>query len=131
MTHAADQISRMAVAHVAAWTRNRAEDTALMFAPDASISVNGGEPHSGHAEIIANAQALMDQFTGLVVRCRETRVAGSRAVLVWTLEGLHTQSGNYVILPGWQEWELNGDLKVHRSRAFYDVADFERQIASV
>tara|TARA_R110002110_G_scaffold40156_10_gene128705 strand:+ start:2088 stop:2453 length:366 start_codon:yes stop_codon:yes gene_type:complete len=121
----------MAMEHAAAWNAGDADKIAGLFAKNGSITVNGGEPHVGRAEIGGNALELLATFPGLVVRCHETRHAGDRAVFIWTLEGNHAKTGNFVSLPGWHEWELDGDMRVKHCRGFFDVGDFERQIAGV
>ncbi len=45
-----------------------------------------------------------------------------------TLEGRHAETENEVSLPGWREWELDDEMKVTRSRGYYDADDFARQI---
>jgi uncharacterized protein (TIGR02246 family) len=129
MTEKARQVERMATEHAAAWTEGAADKIAELFSEYGTITVNGGEAHVGRAEIADNARGLLATFPGLVVRCHETRHAGDRAVFIWTLEGHHVETGNFVSLPGWHEWELDRDMKVNRCQGFFDAKDFERQIA--
>ena len=129
MTEHASQIEKMAAEHCAAWTAGDAARTADLFAEDGTLSVNGGPPHTGRAELIESARALMESFPGVRVSVTETRCAGDRAVFLWVLEGVHAETGNTVTLPGWHEWELDGDLKVARCRGFYDAEDLARQVA--
>ena len=129
MTEAAKQVARMAADHATAWNAHDGPATALLFAEDGEISVNGGPAHSGRADIAENAVALMATFPDLTVTCHLTRHAGNRAVFLWTLEGRHAETGNFVSLPGWHEWELDADMLVRRCRGFYDAESLERQIA--
>lgn len=128
-THKARRVEKMAMDHAAAWSEGDADRIAALFAKNGTITVNGGEPHVGRAEISENAKELLATFPGLVVHCHETRHAGDRAVFVWTLEGNHAATGNFVSLPGWHEWELDDDMQVKRCRGFFDGGDFERQVA--
>ena len=130
MTGMADKVAALAKAHSAAWTAGDLEETLALFASDAESSVNGADPHRGHDAIRQGAAALMADFSGLTVTCNETRSAGSRAVFLWTLTGTHKESGRDATLPGWHEWELNGDDTVQRCRGFYDAADLRKQIGA-
>jgi len=128
-THRASRVEKMAMDHAAAWSEGAADKIAELFSENGTITVNGGEPHTGRAEISENAKELLATFPGLVVHCHETRHAADRAVFIWTLEGNHAETGNFVSLPGWHEWELDDDMQVIRCRGFFDPADFARQIA--
>jgi uncharacterized protein (TIGR02246 family) len=127
-TEKAQRVEQMAMEHAAAWSEGAPDKIAGLFAENGTITVNGGEPHFGRAEISKNAKELLATFPGLVVHCRETRHAGYRDVFVWTLEGIHAETGNFVSLPGWHEWELDDDMHVKRCQGFFDAGDFERQI---
>ena len=35
------------------------------------------------------------------------------------------------VFSGWEEWDLNDDLKVTKSLGWYDAEDYERQVAVV
>lgn len=100
MTEDANQVKRMANEHAAAWNEGEPDKIVELFSEDGAITVNGGEKHVGREEIAENAKGLLATFHGLVVRCHETRHAGDRAVFIWTLEGRHADTGNFVSLPG-------------------------------
>lgn len=127
-TARARQVESMAKKHAAAWNEGAADKIAELFAENGTITVNGGEPHVGRAKISENAKELLADFPGLVVHCHETRHAGDRAVFIWTLEGNHAETGNFVSLPGWHEWELDDNMQVKRCKGFFDAAELERQI---
>ena len=127
-TERARQVESMAKEHAAAWNEGAADKIAELFAENGTITVNGGEPHVGRAKISENAKELLATFPGLVVHCRETRHAGDRAVFIWTLEGNHAETGNFVSLPGWHEWDLDDKMQVKCCKGFFDAAELERQI---
>ncbi|SLN24651.1 SnoaL-like domain protein [Roseovarius litorisediminis] len=129
MTEKADIVADLAARHAAAWSAHDAEASALLFSEDGSITVNSTTTHRGHAEIVESAKALMATFPDLKVICNTTRHAGDRAVFLWTLEGHHADTGHFVSLPGWHEWKLDSDMKVHICRGFYDAEVLARQIA--
>ena len=127
-TQRAQKIEKMAVEHAIAWSEGASDKIAELFAEMGTISVNGGAPHVGRAAIRENAKELLATFPGLVVHCCGTRHAGDKAVFIWTLEGNHAETGNFVSLPGWHEWELDDDMHVKRCKGFFDAGDLERQI---
>ena len=69
------------------------------------------------------------EFPDLLVHCDEVRTAGDHAIFVWTLEGHHSKTRNYVKVGGWEEWELDKNFKVKSSLGWFDAAEYERQIA--
>ena len=46
----------------------------------------------------------------------------------WVLEGKHAGTGNRVRVPGWEEWDLDDNLKVRKSLGWFDAVEYERQI---
>jgi hypothetical protein len=50
-------------------------------------------------------------------------------VYAWTFEGHHGETGKLVRFSGWEEWDLDDDLKVTKSLGWYDVEDYNRQVA--
>lgn len=127
-TQRARRVEAMAKEHAGAWSEASPSRIAALFSETGTITVNDGETHRGRTEISENAKGLLATFPGLVVHCHETRHAADRAVFVWTLEGNHAETGNFVTLPGWHEWELDDDMLVKRCRGFFDAGDLERQI---
>ncbi len=75
------------------------------------------------------AKGYYSEFQDLVPRLDEIRTAGNNAVFVWTLEGTHSETGNYVTVGGWEEWMLSDDLLVRESLGRYDAVEYDRQIA--
>ena len=68
-------------------------------------------------------------FPDLVVRMDDVRKAGDNAIFVWTLEGTHSETGNFVKVGGWEEWLLSEDLLVRASLGRYDAVEYDRQVA--
>lgn len=68
-------------------------------------------------------------FPDLIVQCDDFRVAGPHALFVWTLAGHHAETKRRVTVCGWEEWDLDRSGKVISSRGWFDVADYENQIA--
>jgi len=64
----------------------------------------------------------------LLLACDEVRVAGDHIAFFWTFTGTHAATGNPLRVVGWEEWDLDADLKVTGSRGWYDADDYARQI---
>jgi uncharacterized protein (TIGR02246 family) len=112
-----------------AWTSHVPDAVASFYEPDGRITINGGEPSVGRSAVAEMAKAFYAAFPDLIVRMDDARKAGDNAVFVWTLEGTHSESGNFVKVGGWEEWLLSGDLLVRESFGRYDAVEYERQVA--
>jgi uncharacterized protein (TIGR02246 family) len=112
-----------------AWTSHAADAVASFYESDGRITINGGEPLVGRSAIADMAKGFYTAFPDLVVRMDDVRRAGDHAIFVWTLEGTHAETDNFVQVGGWEEWLLSGDLLVRESLGRYDVAEYERQVA--
>jgi len=70
----------------------------------------------------------MADFPDLTLICDTVLAADRHMVYAWTFEGRHRETGNQVRFSGWEEWDLDDELKVVKSLGWYDAADYERQI---
>lgn len=124
--HTARQIAED---HCAAWTSRDAKKVAIRYAATTSFGMNGDEPMTTRAEIADMAAGFMADFPDLALTCDTVLAADHHMVYAWTFEGHYNATGKLVRFSGWEEWDLDDDLKVVRSLGWYDVADFERQIS--
>ena len=113
----------------AAWSSKSAAAVASFYSADGQIIINGGEPMSGHKAIAEMAAGFYAAFPDLIVRCDDFRVAGKHALFLWTLEGHHAETKNFVKVGGWEEWDLDDPSKVKASLGWFDTVDYEDQIA--
>jgi nuclear transport factor 2 (NTF2) superfamily protein len=120
---------RIAREHCAAWTSRRPDDAAVRYSSVTSFSMNGGEPMTARSEIAEMAAGFMSDFPDLILTCDTVLAADHHMTYAWTFEGRHKSTGNLVKFSGWEEWDLDSDLKVSKSLGWYDVADYERQVA--
>ena len=44
------------------------------------------------------------------------------------LEGKHAETGHNVRVPGWEEWDLDENLKIRKSLGWFDAEEYDRQI---
>ncbi len=129
MTPDLETARSIAQKHCAAWTARKADEVAARYAETTSFGMNGGDPMTTRAEIAEMAAGFMADFPDLVLVCDHVFVADHHMIYAWTFEGHHAGSGNPVKFSGWEEWDLNDQLQVTKSLGWYDVEDYERQVA--
>jgi len=129
MTLNPEDLKQMAASYSKAWSSGSPEAVASHYAPDGQISINRGDPIKGREAIAEMAAGFYAEFPDLVVHCDDVCTAGDHAIFVWTLEGHHGETKNHVKVGGWEEWELDENLKVKSSLGWFDAVEYERQIA--
>ncbi len=123
-----DTVQILATEYATAWSSGDPAAVAEFYAPDGQISINRGEALVGRQAITEMAAGFHAEFPDLEIRCDLMRCAGQHAVFVWTLEGHHAQTKNHVVVGGWEEWDLDSDLKVSKSLGWFDEQEYQRQI---
>ncbi len=124
-----DTARMLAENHCAAWTSLSPDAVADRYSATTSFAMNGGEPMVTRKQIAEMASGFMADFPNLVLTCDTVLVADHHMVYAWTFEGRYHQTGKLVRFSGWEEWDLDDDLKVTRSLGWYDTEDYERQVA--
>ncbi len=124
-----ENVGNMAQEYAKAWSSHSPEAVASFYEEDGKIIINKGDPIVGRVAIAEMVQGFYNEFPDLVVPLDDIRLAGSRAIFVWTLEGTHSETGNYVKVGGWEEWTLSDDTRVSESLGWFDAADYDRQVA--
>jgi uncharacterized protein (TIGR02246 family) len=122
-------VARLAQDYTAAWNSKSPEAVASFFAADGEIVINRGEPWTGRARVAEMAAGFFADVPDMSLACDEVRVSGSHAVYVWTFTGHDAQTGNSLTVRGWEEWDLDDDLKIRSSRGWYDADDYAAQVA--
>lgn len=118
--------------YTAAWCSHNAASVAAFFAPDSSLTINGGTPSVGRAAITAAAQSFMTDFPDLRVTMNSVSVEGELSIYRWTLDGHNTGPGGngaHVRISGFEEWRIGDDGLIARSLGHFDTADYQRQIS--
>ncbi len=75
--------------------------------------------------------AFLVDFPDLVLHMDDLRFGGNQAIYLWTLEGTNSGpggTGNFVRIPGWQNWRLSDDLQILEANGVLDAAEYELQI---
>ena len=122
-----EKVSQMAAAYTAAWNSGSPDAVASFYAPDGQISINRGQPWVGHKGIADMAAGFFADVPDLRLVCDGARCAGDHVAYLWTFTGTHAATKRPLRVVGWEEWDLDADLKVVASRGWYDAADYERQ----
>ncbi len=129
MAHAIDPkaVVQRARDYTAAWNSGDPEAVASFYAADGWIVINRGAPWRGRAGIVAMAAGFFADVPDLSLVCDMVRTAGPHVVYAWTFSGHHAASGNALTVKGWEEWDLDPDLRVRTSLGWYDALDYARQ----
>ena len=107
-----------------------ADSVASFYAPEGEIVINRGEPWTGRSRVRDMAAGFYADVPDLTLTCDDVRCSGNHVVYVWTFTGHDATTGNPLTIRGWEEWELDEDLKVASSRGWFDADDYARQAGS-
>lgn len=118
----------LATRYVDAWNSKVPENVAACHASSSQISINRGEPSVGHAALTAMAAGFHADVPDLVLQNNGIRSAGNHVVFMWTFTGHDAQTGNPLNVPGWEEWELDDNMKVTSSLGWFDADNYQRQV---
>lgn len=122
------EVERIAADYTAAWNSKSADAVASFYAPEGEIIINRGEPWTGRSRVRDMAAGFYADVPDLSLTCDDVRCSGSHVIFVWTFTGHDATTGNPLNVRGWEEWELDDDLKIVASRGWFDAADYARQI---
>lgn len=123
------KVTEMAQAYTAAWNSGSPQAVAAFYAQDGQIVINRGEPWVGRKGIAEMAAGFYADVPDLSLVCDNVRCAGNHVAYFWTFTGTHSGTKNPLRVVGWEEWDLDADLKVKASRGWYDADDYGRQTA--
>ena len=118
--------------YTAAWCSHDPTMVAAFFAEHGSLVVNGQEPAVGRSAIADIARGFYEAFPDTVLVMDLARLAGDRAVYLWTYKGTNTGpggTGHAVSFNGWEQWTLGDDGLIAVSDGRFDTAEYERQLA--
>ena len=129
MTVNPEDIRQMAARYAETWSSGSPEAVAAFYEPDGRIAINREEALVGRAAITEMAQGFYDEFPDLVVHLDDISTAGENAIFLWSLEGTHSETGNFVKVGGWKEWTVSDNCLVAESLDHYDAEEYDRQVA--
>ena len=122
-----EAVRRLASAYTAAWNSGLPEAVAAFYAEEGQIVINRGNPWIGRKGIVDMAGGFFADVPDLELVCDDVRCAGNHVAYFWTFTGTHASTKNRLRVVGWEEWDLDADLKVAASRGWYDADDYARQ----
>ena len=131
MTLDSDQLRDFARRYTDAWCSQDPSRVAEHYAPDGSLTINGGQPAVGPAAVTESARSFMTAFPDMRVLMDDVVVHQSGAVYHWTLVGTNSGpggTGNSVRIKGFEEWTMGVDGRIAESQGHYDQAEYDRQI---
>ena len=128
MSFSQESLEKLAKHYTEAWNSKVPENVANCHVSTSQIIINQGEPSAGHEGLTAMAAGFHADVPDLVLTCDGIRSAGSHVVYLWTFTGHHAETGNPLNVTGWEEWELDEDMKITSSLGWFDGDDYQRQV---
>jgi uncharacterized protein (TIGR02246 family) len=125
------RLYEFAADYTAAWCSQDAASVAAFFAPDGSLTINGGVPSVGRIAITDAAQSFMTAFPDLRVVMDQLIVKEGRVEYHWTLTGKNTAPGgtnNPVRISGFECWQIDPEGLIASSQGYFDADDYGRQL---
>jgi predicted ester cyclase len=126
------RLQDLAERYTAAWCSQAPAKVAEFFAIDGSLTINGGRPAVGRAEIGEAARSFMTAFPDLRVTMDRLVPDGESVEYHWTLTGTNTGpggSGRAVRISGFESWRFAEDGLIAESLGSFDSNDYARQIS--
>ena len=121
----------LAAKYTDAWNSKVPENVAGFHVSSSQISINRGEPSVGHDGLTAMAAGFHADVPDLVLQNDGIRGAGSHVVYMWTFTGHDAQTGNPLRISGWEEWDLDENMKITSALGWFDGDDYQRQVDGI
>ena len=125
------EITRFAEHYATAWCSEDPAQVAAHFAPEGSLTINGGTPSSGRAAIEEAAQSFMTAIPDIQVMFDHLVLKDEGVEFHWTFTGTNTGpggTGNRVRVSGLEDWKLDADGLILESQGQFDAAEYARQL---
>lgn len=121
------KIAQIAQGYTEAWNSKSADAVASFYAEDGEIIINRGDPRSGRDRVRDMAAGFYRDVPDLSLVCDDVRVSENHVLFLWTFTGHDATTGRPLKIHGWEEWDLNSDLKVKSSRGWFDANAYAQQ----
>jgi uncharacterized protein (TIGR02246 family) len=131
MTLDREQLRDFARRYTEAWCSQDPAKVADHYAPEGSLTINGGEPAKGRAALTEVARSFMTAFPDMQVLMDDALVRDGDVEYHWTLIGTNSGpggTGNNVRISGFEEWTIGDDGLIAESQGHYDQAEYDRQL---
>lgn len=116
--------------YTTAWCSQGPARVAAFFAPEGSLTINGGEPAVGRAAITRVAADFMTAFPDMKVIMDALEPVGGRTLYRWTLLGTNSGpggTGNRVRISGYEAWRIGDDGLIAESLGHFAADGYARQ----
>ena len=127
----ADQLHELARRYAEAWCSQDPARVAGHYAPEGSLTINGGTPSVGRAAIAETARSFMVAFPDLRVLMDDLVLRDGGGEYHWTLVGTNAGpggTGKRVRVSGFEEWTIGADALLAESQGHYDQVEYDRQV---
>jgi predicted ester cyclase len=131
MTPDPDRLLDFARRYTAAWCSQDPASVAGHFAPEGSLTINGGTPAVGRAAITEAARSFMAALPDMEVLMDDLVVRDNGVEYRWTFTGTNSGpggTGKRVRISGFEEWTIDDDGLIAESQGHYDQAEYDRQL---
>lgn len=125
------KIVQIAQDYTKAWNSKSADLVASFYAEDGEIVINRGDPWSGRDRVREMAAGFYRDVPDLSLVCDDVRVSENHVLFLWTFTGHDATTQRPLKIHGWEEWDLNTELKVHSSRGWFDAKSYAQQTGAV
>jgi len=126
-----DHLLDFARRYTEAWCSQDPASVAEHYAPEGSLTINGGTPSVGRAAITEAARSFMIAFPDMRLLMDDLVVQDGGSEFHWTLIGTNTGpggTGNGVRFSGFEEWTIGDDGLIAESQGHFDQAEYDRQL---
>ena len=132
MTVDPQQLRVFAERYTAAWCSMDPAAVAAHYAPDGSLTINGGTPAVGREALTEVAASFYEALPDMQVYFDDLVVDGERLEYHWTFTGTNTGpggTGNAVRVIGLESWAIGEDGLIATSIGSFDADEYARQLA--
>ena len=126
-----NELRSFAERYADSWCSQDPARVASHYAPEGSLTINGGIPAEGRVAITEAALGFMTAIPDIQVVLDDLVVDNGRVQFRWTFTRTNTGpggTGNRVRVSGFEEWTLAADGLIAESQGHFDQAEYERQL---
>lgn len=126
-----EQATAFGAQYAEVWSSSNPARVVSMFAPDGSITINGGPPAAGADGLENVALSYMSAFSDLLITCERMVRAGSQWKWFWRMRGTFSGpggTGKRIDLRGWEVLTMTPEGRIRHAEGHFNQAEYERQL---